>query len=106
VKAPRGWKIASGLDRRGARLSASDYDLLVDCPIEIGTFVQRTFKVAACRTTSSSTARGNYDEKRMVDDVPEDRRDGGEDPPATSPTSTTPSCSTTPPSPGAAGWSN
>src|SRR3954462_5055592 len=45
VKAPKGWKVATGLERRGSTLLAPDYDILVDSPIEIGTFTQRTFKV-------------------------------------------------------------
>lgn len=69
VKAPRGWKIATGLERRGLRLSAPTYDLLVDCPIEIGTFVQRTFKVRGVPHHLVIHGEGNYDEKRMVDDV-------------------------------------
>src|SRR5262252_3289884 len=44
LRTPRGWRIATGLDRRGRLLWASNYDVLVDCPIEAGTFVQRTFK--------------------------------------------------------------
>ena len=69
VRAPRGWRIATGLDRRGPRLTAPNYDLLVDCPVEIGSFVQRTFKVRGVPHHVVVHGDGNYDEKRMVDDV-------------------------------------
>lgn len=69
VRAPRGWRIATGLDRTGSRLRAPNYDLLVDCPIEIGTFKQRTFKVRGVPHHLVIHGDGNYDEDRMVDDV-------------------------------------
>jgi predicted metalloprotease with PDZ domain len=69
LRTPRGWRIATGLDRRGRLLSAPNYDVLVDCPIEAGTFVQRTFKVRGVPHHLVIHGEGNYDERRMVDDV-------------------------------------
>jgi len=69
LKIPRGWRISSGLERLGHVLTAPNYDILVDCPIEIGTFVQRTFKVKGVPHHVVIHGEGNYDEKKMVDDV-------------------------------------
>jgi predicted metalloprotease with PDZ domain len=69
LRIPRGWRIATGLDRRGRLLSAPTYDVLVDCPIEAGTFVQRTFKVRGVPHHLVIHGDGNYDETRLVDDV-------------------------------------
>lgn len=69
VRAPKGWKIASGLERRGSTLHAPDYDILVDSPIEIGTFEQHTFKVGGVSHHLVIHGEGNYDPKRLVDDV-------------------------------------
>jgi predicted metalloprotease with PDZ domain len=69
IKAPKGWRIATGLERRGLRYTAPNYDLLVDCPIEIGTFVKRSFQVRGVPHHVVIHGDGNYDEKRMVEDV-------------------------------------
>lgn len=69
VRAPRGWRIATGLERRGSRLSAANYDILVDSPIEIGTFLRRTFKVRKVPHHLVIHGEGNYDEAKLVDDV-------------------------------------
>lgn len=45
VRAPRGWRIATGLERRGRLFLAPDYDALIDSPLEIGRFKLRTFRV-------------------------------------------------------------
>lgn len=69
LRTPRGWKIATGLDRRGRLLSAPNYDVLVDCPIEAGTFKLRTFKVRNVPHHLVIHGDGNYNEDRMVDDI-------------------------------------
>ncbi|MBV8879701.1 MAG: M61 family metallopeptidase [Planctomycetaceae bacterium] len=66
---PKGWQIASGLEGRGKTLVAPDYDVLVDSPIEIGTFTKRSFKVDGVPHHLVIHGEGNYDEKRLVDDV-------------------------------------
>ncbi|MBI4563589.1 MAG: M61 family metallopeptidase [Planctomycetes bacterium] len=46
LRTPRGWRIATGLRPAGPhRYAASDYDELVDCPIEAGTFKVKAFRV-------------------------------------------------------------
>jgi len=69
IKAPKGWKIASGLEKRGSTLLAPDYDILVDSPIEIGTFTQRTFKVGGVPHHLVIHGEGNYDGKQLVEDI-------------------------------------
>ncbi len=66
---PGGWRIASGLEGRGRTLSAPDYDVLVDSPIEIGTFEKRTFKVGGVPHHLVIHGEGNYDEKKVLEDV-------------------------------------
>jgi predicted metalloprotease with PDZ domain len=45
VKTPAGWRVATGLDRvRPGRWRAADYDVLVDAPVECGTFELRTWR--------------------------------------------------------------
>ena len=69
IRAPRGWRIATGLERRGRLYRAPDYDVLVDCPVEIGTFVQRTFRVRGVPHHLVIHGPGNYDEDALVRDV-------------------------------------
>jgi predicted metalloprotease with PDZ domain len=66
---PRDWKIASGLEGRGRTLTAPDYDVLVDSPIEIGTFTKRTFKAGGVPHYLVIHGEGNYDEKKLLADV-------------------------------------
>ncbi|HLY11977.1 MAG TPA: PDZ domain-containing protein [Planctomycetota bacterium] len=66
---PRGWRIASGLEVRGRTLTAPDYDILVDSPIEIGTFTKRTFKAGGIPHHLVIHGEGNYQEQKMVDDI-------------------------------------
>ncbi len=45
VRAPKGWRIATGLEKAGpSRFRAADYDVLVDSPIECGTFDVDTWR--------------------------------------------------------------
>jgi predicted metalloprotease with PDZ domain len=69
IRAPRGWQVATGLDRKGARWVAPDYDVLVDCPIEIGAFAKRTFRVRGVPHHVVIHGTGNYDEAAMLADV-------------------------------------
>jgi predicted metalloprotease with PDZ domain len=69
VRAPRGWKVATGLERRGRRFVAPGYDVLVDCPLEIGTFRERSFRVRGVPHRLAIHGAGNYDEDRLVRDV-------------------------------------
>lgn len=69
IRSPRGWKIATGLDRRGRLFAAPDYDILVDCPIEIGTFVRRSFRVRGVPHHLVIHGAGNHDEAALVRDI-------------------------------------
>jgi predicted metalloprotease with PDZ domain len=68
-KLPKGWRIATGLESRGRTLTAPDYDILVDSPIEIGTFTKRTFKVDDVPHHLVIHGEGNYDEPKLEEDV-------------------------------------
>ncbi len=68
IRAPRGWRIATGLDRKGKVFVAPDYDVLVDCPIEIGTFEKRTFRVRGVPHHLVIHGPGNHDPAALVRD--------------------------------------
>jgi len=69
VRPAPGWKVATGLERRGRRFAARDYDVLVDCPIEIGKFRERPFRVRGIPHRLVVHGPGNYDEDELVGDV-------------------------------------
>jgi predicted metalloprotease with PDZ domain len=69
VRAPRGWEVATGLDRKGRLFTAPDYDVLVDCPLEIGRFEKRSFRVRGVPHHLVVHGPGNYDRERMLADV-------------------------------------
>jgi predicted metalloprotease with PDZ domain len=69
IRAPRGWRIATGLERKGRIFTAPNYDILVDCPIEIGTFQERTFRVKGVPHRLVIHGPGNYDLEGLLRDV-------------------------------------
>ena len=69
IRAPRGWRVATGLDPAGKGYAAPGYDVLVDSPIEIGTFEQRTFRVKGVPHHLVLHGPGNHDPKRLVEDL-------------------------------------
>ncbi len=69
IRVPRGWRTATGLERRGRFFAAPNYDMLVDCPIEMGDFVLRTFLVQKVPHHLVIHGRGNYDEDTLVRDL-------------------------------------
>jgi predicted metalloprotease with PDZ domain len=69
IRAPSGWGVATGLARRGRLWTAPDYDTLVDCPIEIGTFERRSFRVRGVPHHLVVHGKGNYDGKALLADV-------------------------------------
>jgi predicted metalloprotease with PDZ domain len=69
IRAPKGWRVATGLERRGRLYAAPDYDVFVDCPIEIGTFEQRTFRVRGKPHHLAIHGPGNYDAEALVRDL-------------------------------------
>jgi predicted metalloprotease with PDZ domain len=69
IRAPRGWRVATGLDRKGRLFVAPSYDILIDCPVEIGTFEEKAFRVRGVPHRLVIHGRGNYDEPSLVRDV-------------------------------------
>jgi len=69
VKAPKGWHIATGLEKaREGSYRAKDYDELIDCPIDIGNFEQASFQVRGVKHNIVICGRADYDMKRLVAD--------------------------------------
>jgi predicted metalloprotease with PDZ domain len=69
LRVPRGWRIATGLDRHGRLFTASSYDVLIDCPIEMGTFEEKSFRVRGVPHRIAIHGPGNYDEQGLVRDI-------------------------------------
>lgn len=72
ISRPAGWKIATGLELVKGRsncFEAPGYDILVDCPIEIGECRQFSFRERGKLHRFVIHGGGNYDEKRMARDV-------------------------------------
>jgi predicted metalloprotease with PDZ domain len=66
---PRGWKIASALERRGPVYLAPNYDILVDSPVEVGTFERHSFRVRGVPHHLVIHGPGNFSARRLVADV-------------------------------------
>lgn len=67
VKAPRGWRVVTGLRRVGPnRFLAQDYDELIDSPTDVGTAPVRTFKVRGKTHRVLVHGVQNWDLDRMV----------------------------------------
>jgi predicted metalloprotease with PDZ domain len=69
---PRGWQVATGLESDGAsRWTAPTYDDLIDSPIKIGVFHERTFRVRGKLHTIAISDLGDTIERlpRYVKDV-------------------------------------
>lgn len=77
LRTPRGWRVATALEpapggRAGAGagvFAAPDYDTLVDCPIEAGTFVAHEFAVRGRRHRLVLHGTGNFDAPAIVADL-------------------------------------
>ncbi len=70
VKTPRGWRIATGLERKSKNVFFSpDYDTLVDSPMEIGTFHGLKFQSGGKKHYIVIDGGGNYDQKKITQDV-------------------------------------
>ncbi len=68
---PKGWDSISGMESGPNSHSyiAKNYDLLVDSPIEAGIFEHHKFKVEGIAYELAIWGRGNFDSKRMADDL-------------------------------------
>lgn len=70
IRPYKNWKISTGLEKVGEnRYRAINYDILVDCPIEIGTHRSRFFTVDGKEHEIVLYGSGNEDEDRIVSDV-------------------------------------
>jgi predicted metalloprotease with PDZ domain len=72
IKAPAGWRVSTGLDGDPNDLwhyRAPNYDILVDCPVEIGTHRVYTFDVDMKPHTVAIWGHGNQDDDRLVADT-------------------------------------
>jgi predicted metalloprotease with PDZ domain len=66
---PPGWEVETALPRTGeSTFEASDYDMLVDSPIECGRIRRVEFVAAGKPHVITLWGRGNEDERRLADD--------------------------------------
>ena len=78
LEVPAGWASRSGMDSCGAHcFSAPNYDILIDSPIETGVHEFHTFEVAGRTIELAIWGRGNYDGKKMVEDLKKVVAEGG-----------------------------
>lgn len=69
---PKNWKVATGLKSIGKNsYIANNYDELIDCPVEIGTFCKIEFSVKGHKHyfVLSGIIHENFDSKRFINDV-------------------------------------
>lgn len=70
VKPPRGWHVDCALPEDGRNaFAASDYDALVDAPLEIGTHRRLDFTVRGKKHRIALYGRGNEDAERIRKDL-------------------------------------
>lgn len=70
IKPYKDWKISTGLDKLSEnRYRAINYDILADCPIEIGTHRSLFFTVDGKEHEIVLYGRGNEDEERLKSDL-------------------------------------
>jgi predicted metalloprotease with PDZ domain len=71
VSKPETWKIATGLEKtsRPDTFKAQDYDHLIDCPTEIGTFAQYEFWFRDKRHSIVIYGLEDFDASFLVDDI-------------------------------------
>jgi predicted metalloprotease with PDZ domain len=69
IDAPRGWRVATGLPRRGRAWVAGDYDELVDAPVECGTHRTLFFEIDGKPHEIALWGSGNEDDAALVRDA-------------------------------------
>jgi predicted metalloprotease with PDZ domain len=72
VRAPEHWQVSTGLDRVDGHpfhFRAPDYDILVDCPVEVGTHRRYGFEVRGKPHEVAIWGYGNENPDRLVDDL-------------------------------------
>ncbi|OHB77424.1 MAG: hypothetical protein A2Z34_05270 [Planctomycetes bacterium RBG_16_59_8] len=66
---PRGWRIATSLDAlpgKTATFTAPNYDVLTDCPIELGKFLLKSFRYRGKEHRWGIHGPGNYNVARTI----------------------------------------
>src|SRR5579875_3572201 len=72
IRAPEGWRVSTGLNRVGDdpfHFRAPDYDILADCPVEVGTQRVYTFEAMGKHHEIALWGYGNEDPERLVADT-------------------------------------
>ncbi|GHF77659.1 M61 family metallopeptidase [Thalassotalea marina] len=71
LNTPKTWRSVSGLDagKNAHQFIAADYDILIDSPIETGINEFHEFTVDGREYELVIWGKGNYDSKKMVDDL-------------------------------------
>ena len=69
VDAPAGWTAYTGLPRRGDAYLASDLDVLLDSPFEIGPHRETSFQLRGVPHRVVVAGKGDFDVERLRDDL-------------------------------------
>ncbi len=69
VDPPNGWHVTTGLEGRGTEFTAPDYDVLADCPLEIGTQKDFEFDADGTPHVLSIFGDGNWNSDTLVKDL-------------------------------------
>lgn len=69
VKPYGNWHVTTGMEGRGTRFTAPDYDTFIDAPLEIGTQEDFTFDVDGIPHVLSIFGEGNWDADVLVRDM-------------------------------------
>jgi len=72
IRAPEGWRVSTGLDRVGdnpRHFRAPNFDILADCPVEVGTQRVLTFEAMGKHHEIALWGYGNEDPERLVTDT-------------------------------------
>jgi predicted metalloprotease with PDZ domain len=72
IQAPEGWHVSTGLDRVDGhpfQFRAPNYDVLFDCPVEVGTHRRFFFEVGGKRHELALWGTGNEDAEQLVADT-------------------------------------
>lgn len=69
VEPYRGWRVTTGLEGRGTRFTAPDYDHFVDCPLEIGTQKDHEFTVGGVPHVLSVYGDPAFDADSVTRDI-------------------------------------
>jgi predicted metalloprotease with PDZ domain len=64
---PEGWRVGTGLDRKGDLYRARDYDTFIDCPTELGRFDRLEFQADKATYELVIHAKGPLDSSRLVE---------------------------------------